>query len=226
MNATQTPSDFSSAQGLQAALEHLNQSQSTTSQAQLTATRITTPLGPMVAVSDGHALRMLEFGNRRAVPTEIKRLARRQAAQFTLGRDAVLDQIAQELAAYFAGQGARFHTPLAWSGRPFAATVWTALRAIPPGETVAYGELAATLGRPGAARAVARANGANELSIIVPCHRVIGADGRLTGYGGGLERKKWLLDHEKHHFAAPERPQSTQDLFADRGCGATTVKNA
>jgi methylated-DNA-[protein]-cysteine S-methyltransferase len=101
-----------------------------------------------------------------------------------------------QLRAYFAGALRAFALPLAPAGTDFQKRVWSALAAIPFGETRSYGAIAREIGRPGAARAVGLANGSNPISIIVPCHRVIGADGTLTGYGGGLDRKRWLLAHE------------------------------
>jgi methylated-DNA-[protein]-cysteine S-methyltransferase len=109
----------------------------------------------------------------------------------------VLAVARDELDAYFAGRLTAFAVPLAAAGTPFQQRVWAALRRVPFGTTISYGALARALGRPGAARAVGLANGRNPIAIIVPCHRVIGADGTLTGYGGGLERKRWLLAHEE-----------------------------
>jgi methylated-DNA-[protein]-cysteine S-methyltransferase len=103
---------------------------------------------------------------------------------------------AEQLAAYFEGTLREFDLRLALSGSPFFTRVWEEVRAVPFGETRTYGQVAAQLGRPAATRAVGAANGRNPLPIIVPCHRLIGANGSLTGYGGGLERKRWLLDHE------------------------------
>jgi AraC family transcriptional regulator of adaptative response/methylated-DNA-[protein]-cysteine methyltransferase len=117
----------------------------------------------------------------------------------------VLGQIESELAAYFAGDGARFQTPTAQTGSDFTRQVWSGLRAIPCGETRSYGQLARDLGKPSASRAVARANGANQIAIVFPCHRVIGADGSLTGYGGGRWRKRWLLDHERRMVETGDR---------------------
>jgi O-6-methylguanine DNA methyltransferase len=108
----------------------------------------------------------------------------------------VLARTAEQLAAYFAGDTGTFDIDLSTLGTPFQRRVWAALRDIPYGETVSYGELAAALGQPTASRAVGLANGKNPISIIVPCHRVVGADGSMTGYGGGLERKRWLLSFE------------------------------
>ena len=110
--------------------------------------------------------------------------------------DAALSEPRAQLRAYFAGELRRFELPLAFGGTPFQQRVWRTLCEIPYGETISYGELARRIGRPTASRAVGLANGQNPISIVVPCHRVIGANGSLTGYGGGLERKRWLLAHE------------------------------
>jgi methylated-DNA-[protein]-cysteine S-methyltransferase len=113
------------------------------------------------------------------------------------GDDAVLEEAARQLAAYFAGALTRFTVPLDLRGTAFQQTVWTALRAIPHGETRSYGALACHIGQPSAARAVGAANGRNPVSIIVPCHRVVGAHGALTGFAGGVEAKRWLLELER-----------------------------
>lgn len=104
---------------------------------------------------------------------------------------------AAQLAEYFAGRRTAFDLPLAPAGTPFQLRVWAALRTIPYGQTVSYGQLASQIGSPAASRAVGLANGRNPISVVVPCHRVIGADGSLTGYGGGLHRKQFLLDLER-----------------------------
>ena len=109
---------------------------------------------------------------------------------------AVLDAAERQLADYFDGRLTAFDLPLQLDGTPFQRLVWDELQRVPFGERVSYGELARRVGRPGSARAVGLANGRNPVSIIVPCHRVVGSDGTLTGYGGGLHRKAWLLDHE------------------------------
>ncbi len=111
--------------------------------------------------------------------------------------DSVLPGVRAQLGEYFAGERRTFDLPLAARGTPFQVRVWAALCDIPYGETWSYGRLATALGSPGAARAVGLANGQNPISIVVPCHRVIGADGSLTGYGGGLDAKRWLLAHER-----------------------------
>lgn len=155
-----------------------------------------TPLGPMVAVAVGDRLALLEFHDRRALEAELAWLRRFHDAPIVPGRSPVLEQIAAEVAAYFAGTLARFETPIALDGTPWQRAAWSELLTIPPGRTRSYGEMARRLGKPGAARAVGKANGENRLGIIVPCHRVIREDGTLCGYGGGIWRKQWLLDHE------------------------------
>jgi methylated-DNA-[protein]-cysteine S-methyltransferase len=119
--------------------------------------------------------------------------------------DVSLAPVVAQLQAYFAGQLTAFDLPIELRGTPFQRRVWSALREIPYGETISYGELARRVGNPKASRAVGLANGRNPVAIVVPCHRVIGADGSLTGYGGGLERKVWLIEHEATH-----RPGSAQ----------------
>lgn len=162
----------------------------------LAARWLETPIGAMLAVADDAGVRLLEFAERRALPKEIARL-KRLSGPMAFGDHPMLDRLAAQLAAYFAGERIAFDLPLAQPGSAFAARVWVALREIPLGRTTSYGALAATLDRPEAVRAVAGANGANQIAILVPCHRVLGADGALTGYGGKLWRKRWLLDHER-----------------------------
>jgi methylated-DNA-[protein]-cysteine S-methyltransferase len=117
---------------------------------------------------------------------------------FGLRDDSILPEVEQQLKEYFAGERTTFDVPLKLTGTEFQQRVWNALQDIPYGEITTYGQLAATLGLvPGASRAVGLANGKNPVSIIVPCHRVVGSTGSLTGYGGGLERKQQLLDHER-----------------------------
>ena len=124
------------------------------------------------------------------------RMAEQPTVECGLRDDAVLPSLREQLASYFAAELTTFDVPLAAAGTPFQQQVWAALRTIPYGDTWTYGALAASLGRPGAQRAVGLANGRNPIGIVVPCHRVVGADGTLTGYAGGVERKRWLLDHE------------------------------
>lgn len=153
-------------------------------------TEITTPVGPVTIVSDGDALTMVSMRAAQDV-------ARHRSDQEEWVRDDVVTAHAREqLAAYFAGELREFALPLAPRGSAFQKQVWAELVRIPFGETRSYGAMAAALGRPGSARAVGAANRTNPIGIVVPCHRVIGADGSLTGYAGGVERKKFLLEHE------------------------------
>ncbi|MGI9285107.1 MAG: bifunctional transcriptional activator/DNA repair enzyme AdaA [Pseudomonadales bacterium] len=167
----------------------------------LRADWIETPVGPMIAVADEHALHLLEFFDRKALPTELQRLKKATGSTIGVGRFPPIAQIAAELERYFAGESVAFKTRLALHGSLFTQTVWDSLRNIPTGETRSYSVMAADIGKPSASRAVARANGANQIAIVIPCHRVIGAKGALTGYGGGLWRKEWLLKHEKRMLA-------------------------
>ena len=140
-----------------------------------------TPLGPLRLVGNSQALVELDWCSE---------------AESCLDDDAVLEEAARQLRAYFTGKLQRFDLPLAPRGTPFQLQVWNALQALSYGHTTTYGALAATIGHPGKARAVGHANAHNPISIIIPCHRLIGSTGHLTGYGGGLDRKRWLLDHE------------------------------
>jgi AraC family transcriptional regulator of adaptative response/methylated-DNA-[protein]-cysteine methyltransferase len=159
-------------------------------------TRIVTPLGPVIAgVSNGRVV-VLEYADRRALPTQFDRLTKALDCVFVPGDDPLMTQLADELDEYFAGSRTQFDVPLETAGTPFQETVWAALREIPAGTVRSYLDVAKAIGRPTATRAVARANGDNRLAIVIPCHRVIGADGSLTGYGGGLWRKKRLLEVE------------------------------
>lgn len=150
-------------------------------------TRIDSPLGDLLAVRDDIGITHLYLPSGRHPTVDPAGAA---------GDDNAFDDIRHQLAEYFAGDRTSFDLPLHAAGTPFQHTVWDALVQIPHGETCSYGELAARIESPGAARAVGLANGQNPISIIVPCHRVIGANGSLTGYGGGLPAKKWLLGHE------------------------------
>ena len=170
-----------------------------TTDAILKADWIDTPLGAMIAVSDASHLHLLEFVGRKALPTELKALFKATKGRLGFGRTTPTDSIERELEAYFSGKDAHFTTPLAYHGTPFTRSVWDALRKIPAGDTCTYGALAASLGKPEAVRAVARANGTNQIAIVVPCHRILGADGSLTGYGGGLWRKQKLIELEQSY---------------------------
>ena len=158
--------------------------------------RILTPLGPMLAGATDDGLCLLEFADRRMVETQMQRLGKRLNAEFIPGANPHIEATRHQLEAYFAGTLQKFDIPLVLAGTPFQQQVWAALQTIPFGKTRSYKEQAEMIGKPTAVRAVARANGDNRLAIIIPCHRVIGADGQLTGYGGGLWRKRYLLDLE------------------------------
>jgi methylated-DNA-[protein]-cysteine S-methyltransferase len=151
-------------------------------------TTMESPIGELLLVGDGDTLHGLYMQEGRK-PKRIAPDWQASAAPFT---DAMT-----QLEEYFAGARTRFDVPLAAEGAPFEREVWHALEGIPYGETVSYGEIARRVGQPTAARAVGTANGRNPIAVIVPCHRVIGADGSLTGYGGGLERKRLLLELER-----------------------------
>jgi AraC family transcriptional regulator of adaptative response/methylated-DNA-[protein]-cysteine methyltransferase len=167
------------------------------SRALLTATWIESPLGPMLAIAGDEGLELLEFVDRRALETELQELRRTLGSAVVPGDHPVLRQAAEELRQYFAGTRREFTLPLVQRGSPFQLAAWQALREIPYGETRSYTDMARRVGSAGAVRAIGRVNGQNQIAIVVPCHRVIRADGTLCGYGGGRWRKQWLLDHEK-----------------------------
>ena len=154
---------------------------------------ITTPVGPFVVDADDNGITFLSLDG---VPPRDPRAP-------TVASRALLDDAERQLDEYFAGSRASFELRLALRGTPFQLQVWRALCDIPYGETISYGELARRVGVPGAARAVGLANGRNPVPVIVPCHRVIGANGMLTGYGGGLDRKRWLLALEAGRTELP-----------------------
>ncbi|MBJ6127591.1 bifunctional transcriptional activator/DNA repair enzyme AdaA [Microvirga splendida] len=167
----------------------------------LTAQWLDTPIGAMLAVVDDAGVHLLEFAERKALPNEIRRL-RERTGPISFGHHAMLDRLAGEVEQYFSGRLMAFTVPVVQKGTAFEAGVWSALQQIPVGQTRSYGALARAMERPEAVRAVARANGANQVAIIVPCHRVIGADGSMTGYGGKIWRKQWLLEHERRMTAS------------------------
>jgi len=160
---------------------------------------IETPLGSMITVCSKSQMHLLEFIDRKALKTELSKLDSSVKGKIGVGKTQPGAQIRGELDVFFGGTSASFSTPLAYAGSAFAQDVWNELRLIPPGHTRSYSEIAKRIGRPSATRAVARANGANQIALVVPCHRVIGVDGSLTGYGGGLWRKQKLLEIERHY---------------------------
>lgn len=160
--------------------------------------RYETPLGEMIALVSPRGLCLLEFAERtRGLEREIAQVQAARGGPAASGESGLTRQLGAELAEYFAGRRQTFDVPLDLVGTPFQQDVWRALLTIDYGHTRSYAEQARQVGRPTAMRAVAAANGANKVSIIVPCHRVIGSDGSLTGYGGGVARKHWLLALER-----------------------------
>ena len=162
----------------------------------ISVARIPTPLGPMLVCATGEGICLLEFTDRRMLNTQLKRVVKAQNGVPVLGANPHFDRLNRELSEYFDGKRKEFTVPLAVSGTPFQNRAWDALKTIRYGETRSYQEQAEQIGSPSAVRAVARANGSNPIGIVVPCHRVIGKNGQLTGYGGGIWRKKYLLDLE------------------------------
>ena len=160
-------------------------------------TRIETPLGTMFACAVEEGICLLEFSDRKMLETQFKSLAKRLNGTIIQGTNKHFNLLKKELAEYFDGKLKEFTVPLFSPGTEFQESVWKELQNISYGSTRSYLEQANALKKPKAVRAVANANGMNKISIIIPCHRVIGSDGNLTGYGGGLWRKKWLLDLEK-----------------------------
>ena len=159
-------------------------------------TRFETPLGTMFAGAVNQGICLLEFTDRRMLETEFKLLTKLLNMTIIQGENKHFVLLHQQLDEYFEGKRKEFSIPLVTPGSTFQQSVWKELQNIPYGITRSYKQQALALKKPEAVRAVANANGTNRIAIIIPCHRVIGADGNLTGYGGGLWRKKWLLDLE------------------------------
>lgn len=159
--------------------------------------RFATPLGPMVACATTEGICLLEFTNRRMLESEFRDLRKRLDAIILPGSNPHLALVQKEITEYFEGKRKTFSVALHTPGTQFQQATWSELKRVPYGETRSYKQLAANLGDPAATRAVAAANGHNKVAIIIPCHRIIGENGNLTGYGGGIARKKWLIDFEK-----------------------------
>jgi methylated-DNA-[protein]-cysteine S-methyltransferase len=170
-------------------------------------TSMDSPIGELTLTAVGGVLTGVHMNEQRHTP-KIPDGCERDDAGFA--------HVVAQLDAYFAGELTDFELPMEMRGTDFQRRVWAALSEIPYGETISYGELARRVGNPKASRAVGLANGRNPVAIVVPCHRVIGADGSLTGYGGGLQRKVWLLEHEASHGSSPANPrrQARLDLGA------------
>jgi AraC family transcriptional regulator of adaptative response/methylated-DNA-[protein]-cysteine methyltransferase len=177
----------------------------------LLARRIETPLGTMLGLADGDGLRLLEFVDRRGLEREIAGLRRRLKCAVVPGNNGVLDATARQLAHYFAGESLAFDLPLAPVGSEFQRRVWTELQRIAPGHTRSYAEMAVKLGIPKGPRAIGRANGSNMIAIVIPCHRVINADGSLCGYAGGIWRKQRLLEHERKFMGSAAKRTKRRD---------------
>ena len=175
---------------------------------QLTTEMIPSPLGPLELTWSEQGVHSLAFTDREA---HAGRSSDHSDGAFDTAESAPPNRYAAALERYFDGDIAALEDlPVVLDGSPFQLEVWNALRRIPPGATWSYGELANAIGRPGAGRAVGAANGQNPVAIVVPCHRVIGANGTLTGYGGGIERKQWLLRHEGATF----QPSAARDQMS------------
>lgn len=158
---------------------------------------LTSPLGPLLTAATAEGLCLLEFTDRRAIERQIAVLRKRMNRPIVPGKNVHLERVAEELARYFEGKLREFKTPLVIRGTPFQEKVWRRLLKIPYGRTCSYDDMARDIGQPLARRAVGRANGDNRIAIVIPCHRVIRADGALSGYGGGVWRKQYLLDLER-----------------------------
>ena len=163
----------------------------------LKAAWLDTQLGPMIAIADEYALYLLEFIDCKGLEREIERLKQKTKSAIIFGVAPPINSIKSELSRYFDGDLVEFKTPIFFVGSVFQKSVWGALKLIPYGKTRSYADIAKTIGKPTAFRAVAQANGANQLALVIPCHRVINTNGNLGGYAGGVTRKEWLLHHEK-----------------------------
>ena len=155
-----------------------------------------TPLGDMLALFSDAGLCLLEFKGQKRLEREVAQVEAARGGPAVPGENALTRRLGKQLDAYYAGRRKHFDIPIDLVGTPFQKSVWQALLEIPYGATWSYAQEAAHIGRPTAVRAVASANGNNKISVVIPCHRVIGSDGTLTGYGGGLPRKEWLLNME------------------------------
>ena len=215
-NVTSTAMDsgYESISGFHAAFRHLtglSPSQSKT-QSIITLSQFATPLGPMYAGASATGLCFLEFVDRKMIETQIEQLQKQMKARFVNGKNKLLDQVEQELNEYFAGERHDFEIALDICGTDFQKQAWDALLKIPYGETRSYQQQADGIGKPTAVRAIASANAKNHIAIVIPCHRVIAKDGGLAGFGGGIWRKKYLLDLEGAF--EPRQQPSQRDLLA------------
>ena len=159
--------------------------------------RILTPLGPMVVAASEQTVCLLEFADRRMLETQLIRVQKIFDAVFVPGTNGLIEKLEAQVTEYFNSSRREFTLPIDATGSDFQMQVWSRLQEIPFGETTSYDRIAKSIGKPGASRAVGRANGDNRFAIIIPCHRVIRSDGTMSGYGGGVWRKKWLIEHER-----------------------------
>lgn len=167
-------------------------------------TEISTPLGPMLAGATSEGVCLLEFTNRIRLEKEFIDLQKLLSAVMVAGRNQHLDQLENELSEYFKGERKIFSVPLHTPGNEFSQSVWKSLLKIPYGKTCSYKEQAEMMNNPKAIRAIASTNGRNRLAIIIPCHRVIGSNGTMTGYAAGVDKKKWLLKFERNNSEIEE----------------------
>lgn len=160
---------------------------------------VTTPLGEMLACSTSHGISLLQFKNRRQYQQQLDKVLKRGPFNIINGNNKHLSQLKHQLVEYFSGQRKQFNLTVDLQGTPFQMAVWEQLITIPYGFTSYYQHQAERINKPGAVRAIAQAIGKNPIEIIIPCHRVIGKDGKLTGYSSGIDKKKWLLTFENQH---------------------------
>ncbi len=168
----------------------------------IVAQMLESPVGPLITCATSRAVCFLEFADRRALESQLRGLSGHFKLPVIPGKNDLLKQLRDELADYFAGRLRQFQVALTYPGTPFQQKVWQQLLKIPYGQTISYAELAKRVGQPGAQRAVGTTNGQNRIAILIPCHRVVNQNGQLGGYGGGLWRKKFLLDHEQRLLSA------------------------
>ena len=166
----------------------------------LSTSIIPSPLGDLIAVTDEHTLHLLEFADHGELSKRLAILENRLGKKIQTWENTLIKKVQEELSEYFAWKRKHFTVSLAPHGTEFQMKAWKALEQIPYGETRSYLEEATMIGSPKAVRAIGGANHANNFPILIPCHRVIGKSGKLVGYGGGIDRKIWLLDHEKKHI--------------------------
>jgi len=163
----------------------------------LKSSLIDTKLGKMIAIGDEKDLYFLDFADKQGLEDKIERFRRKAKVIIVSGISNSIKSIAQELTSYFDGLLEEFKTPIYLVGSVFQKRSWNQLMYVPYGQTIAYAAQATSIGKPTAYRAVANANGANHIAIVIPCHRIITSSGNIGGYGGGIARKQWLIDHEK-----------------------------